>query len=127
VITATFSGTVLHGLIAASSFTGIATTGAVDATASNTQDGVAAWTATLTTTNVTDLVLGWSAIDTSATSTPTAPNTELYDFGDATYGEFSTAVYRIETTAGAKTVNGTWSRTTGATADNTTAVSYKGS
>jgi hypothetical protein len=117
---------VLHGLIAASSFTGIATSGAVDATASNAQDGVGGWTATVTTMNATDLVLGWSGIDSSATSTPTVPNSELYDFGDATFGDFATAVYRIESTAGAKTVDGTWSRVTGATANNSTAASYKG-
>jgi hypothetical protein len=109
VLTATFSGSVGHGLIAAASFTGIAATTPLDATTSNTQAGVTAWSCALTTTNASDLVLGWSTIDANATSTAAVPGTEIHDFGDANYYGWATSVYRIETSAGAKTVSGTWS------------------
>jgi hypothetical protein len=126
VITATFSGSVTHGLIAAASFTGIASTNAVDRTATTTQRGVAAWTGSVTTTNARDLVLGWSGLDRVTTSTAGAPNVEIHDFSSSTFGESATSVYRIETTAGAKTVNGTWLNRTGSTANNTTIVAYRG-
>jgi N,N-dimethylformamidase beta subunit-like protein/HYDIN/CFA65/VesB family protein/centrosomal CEP192-like protein len=126
VITATFSGSVTHGLIAATSFSGIVPTGAIDATATSTQHGVAAWTGTVTTINPHDLVLGWSGLDHVTTSTPTAPNVEIHDFSNGVYGESATSAYRIEASAGAKTVNGTWLNRTGSTANNTTVVAYKG-
>jgi hypothetical protein len=125
VLTATFSGSVTHGLIASASFLGLAASSPLDASASSTQGGVVAWSANVTTTNPTDLVLGWSTIDANATSTPTAPNTEIHDFGDANFYGWATSVYRIESTAGVKTVNGTWSRNTGATANGTLAIAYK--
>jgi lysophospholipase L1-like esterase len=124
-ITATFSGSVGHGLMAASSFTGIAPTGALDATGTNTQGGVSGWAASVTTTTASDVILGWSGIDTSATSTATAPNAEMHDFGDQWFNEYSTSVYRIDSTAGTKTVNGTWSGNTGSTANVTVAAAYK--
>jgi hypothetical protein len=125
VITASFSAGTTHGLIAAASFTGIAPTSAVDVANSATQSGVAAWSAGVTTTNANDLVVGFSTIDANATSTPTAPNTELHDFGDANYFGWATSAYRIESSVGAKTVNGTWSRATGSTANSTVVVAYK--
>jgi hypothetical protein len=127
VITATFSGSVTHGLIAAASFTGIASTNPVDRTATTTQRGVVAWSASVTTTNARDLVLGWSGLDRITTSTPAAPNLELHDFSNSNYGEAATSVYRIETAAGAKTVNGTWLTGSGSTANNTTVVAYRSS
>ena len=42
------------------------------------------------------------------------------------FGEAATSVYRIESTVGAKTVNGTWLNRTGSTANNTTVVAYRG-
>jgi hypothetical protein len=125
VITARFSRSVAHGLIAAASFTGVAPGAAVDASASTTQDGVIGWSAGVTTTNPTDLVVGWSTIDANATSVPTAPNLEIHDFGNSTFFSWATSTYRIEATAGAKTVNGTWSRATGSTANATIAVAYR--
>ncbi len=125
-ITATFSGSVTNGLIAAASFTGIAQSSPVDATGSNIQTGVAAWTGSVATTNPNDLVLGWSGIDKNTTNTPTAPNVKLYDFGDSNLYEWSTAEYRIETTTGTKTVNGTWASGSGSTANVTVVASYKG-
>jgi hypothetical protein len=126
-ITATFSRSATSGLIAAASFKGIATSSPLDATASNIQGGVAAWTASLTTTNANDLVLGWSGIDKNTTNTPTAPNLEIFDFGNTTFGESATAEYQIATTTGTKTVNGTWATATGATANSTILAAYKSS
>jgi hypothetical protein len=126
VITATFSGSATHGLIAAASFTGIASTNAVDRTATTTQRGAAAWSGSVTTTNAPDLVLGWSGLNAVTTSTPGAPNIEIHDFSNSPYAESATSVYRIELTVGAKTVNGTWLNTTGSLANNTTIVAYRG-
>jgi hypothetical protein len=125
VITATFSGSVVHGLISGVSFTGIASATPVDVTANATQGGVTAWSCTLTTTNPNDLVLGWSTIDANATSTPTAPSTELHDFGDINYYGWATSVYRTETTTGAKTLNGTWSNNNLSTSNITVCAAYK--
>jgi hypothetical protein len=122
---ATFSGSVTHGLISAASFMGIASTSPLDGTATPTQAGVVNWTCSVTTTNPSDLVLGWSGIDANATSTPTAPNLELQDFGDANYYQWATTAYRIESSAGAKTVAGTWSRNTAATSNLTLCAAYK--
>ena len=126
VITATFSGSVTHGLISAASFTGIASTNPVDRSGTSTQRGVAAWADSVTTTNANDLVLGWSGLDAITTSTPGAPNIEIHDFSNTVFGEAATSVYRIESTVGAKTVNGTWLNRTGSTANNTTVVAYRG-
>jgi hypothetical protein len=126
-LTATFSKVVANGLIAAASYTGIAGSAPVDVTGSNLQAGVAAWTGSVTTTNANDLVLGWSGLDANTTNTATVPNIKIYDFGDSNLWEWSTAEYRIETTTGPKTVNGTWARATGATANVTVIAAYKGS
>jgi hypothetical protein len=126
VITATFSGAVQHGLIAAASFTGIASTSPLDGTGNNVQRTGAAWTSSVTTTNPTDLVVGWSGIDGVTTSTPTAPNIEIHDLSDSGYDESDTSVYQITSTAGSKTVNGTWANTSGSTANMTVAAAYKG-
>jgi hypothetical protein len=125
VLTATFSGSVTHGLISAASFTGIAAASPVDAVASTTQAGVAAWAATVTTLNASDLVVGVSTIDANTTSTPTAPNLEIFDFGDPNYWGWMNGVYRIESAAGAKTVNGSWASATGSTSNATLAIAYK--
>jgi len=122
---ATFSGSVTHGLIAAASFTGVAATSPVDATASATQAGVRAWTAALTTVNPTDLVVGLSTIDANTTDTPTAPNAEIHDFGNSAYYGWATTVYQTATAAGAKTLAGTWAANSGATGNLTIAVAYK--
>jgi len=122
VLTATFSGSVGHGLIAAVSFTGIAGASPVDAVGSSTQAGANAWSAAVTATNANDLVLGWTGVDANGTSTPAAPNVELYDFGDANLYEWGSAVYRIDTTSGSKTVNGTWTRASGGSSANVTVV-----
>lgn len=125
VLTARFSRSVTHGLISAASFTGVAPASAPDASALSTQGGVVGWSANVTTTNPNDLVVGWSTIDANATSTPTTPNVEIHDFGNSSFFSWATSTYRIESTAGLKTVNGTWSRSTGSTANATLAVAYK--
>jgi len=125
VLTATFSGSVTHGLMAAGSFNGIAATSPLDGTGTSNQGAVAAWSCSVTTTNPSDLVLAWSGIDANTTSTPTAPNTELHDFGDANYYQWATSDYRIESTAGAKTVAGTWASTSLATSNLTLCAAYK--
>jgi hypothetical protein len=126
VITATFPGSVLHGLIAAASFTGIVSTNPVDATASNIQRTGVAWTCSVTTTNPNDLVVGWSGIDGTTTSTPTAPNVEIHDVSNSVYNESDTSVYQVASTSGSKTVNGTWANMSGSTANTTVAAAYKG-
>jgi len=125
VITANFSAPVTKGLIAAASFTGIASASPLDASGSNVQAGVAAWTASVTTTNANDLVLGWSGINAQATSTATAPNVEIHDVRNSAYSESATSAYRIESTAGVKAVNGTWSQPSGATANITVVAAYR--
>jgi hypothetical protein len=125
VLKASFNGAVRHGLISAASFTGISPTSPVDASASATQGGVVGWNAGVTTTNSNDLVVGLSTIDANATSTATAPNTEVHDFGNASFRSWVTSTYRIDTTAGLKTVNGTWSNASGSTANATLAVAYR--
>jgi hypothetical protein len=79
----------------------------------------------VTTTNPNDLVVGWSTIDANATSAATAPNVEIHDFGNSAFFSWATSTYRIESTAGSKTVNGTWSGNSGATANATVAVAYR--
>jgi hypothetical protein len=125
-LTATFSKVVANGLIAATSFTGIAGSAPVDVTSSNLQAGVATWTGSVTTTNANDLVLGWSGIDANTTNTTAAPNIKVYDFGDSNLWEWSTAAYRIDATTGTKTVNGTWLKPAGSTANVTVIAAYKG-
>jgi hypothetical protein len=122
---ATFSGSVTHGLMSAASFTGVAAASPLDGVANTTQGGVVGWTCSVTTANANDLVLGWSGIDANATGTATAPNTELHDFGDVNYYQWAMSVFRIESSAGAKTVNGTWIRNTGATSNLTLCAAYK--
>lgn len=127
VITAAFSASVTRGLIAAASFTGIASSSPRDATGSSSQGGVATWSASVTTTNANDLVLGWSGIDANATrtSTATSPSLEIHDFGNASYGARATSVYQIESTTGANTVSGFWTAGTGATANVTVVAAYR--
>jgi hypothetical protein len=122
---ASFSGSVSHGLIAAASFTGVALSSPLDGTGTTTQGAVASWSCTLTTTNPRDVVLGWSGINANTTSTPTAPSLEIHDFGDAGYVQWANSDYRIESTAGAKTVAGTWASTSLATSNLTICAAYK--
>ena len=124
-ITATFTGSINHGEMAAASFSGIATTSSVDAVGENTQSGTGAWTAIVTTSNPNDLVLGWSVIDAITTSTPTPPNIQIHDFSNANFHTSVASEYQIETTAGAKTVSGTWASAAGATGNATVVVAYK--
>jgi hypothetical protein len=72
-----------------------------------------------------DLVLACSGINANTTSTAAAPSTEIDDFGDANYFEWASSVYRIDTTAGSKTVGGTSVRTTNATSNLTICAAYK--
>jgi hypothetical protein len=125
VLTATFSQSVLSGLISAASFTGIAPSSPLDVSSTNLQDGVRAWTGSVTTTNANDLVLGWSGIDKNTTNTAASPNIKLFDFGNGPFGESATAEYQIVTATGGKTVNGSWGSASGATANSTVVVAYK--
>jgi hypothetical protein len=127
VLTATISGLPVTGLLSAASFTGISASSPLDAKASNLQNGVRAWTDSVTTTNANDLVLGWSGIDKNTTNTPTAPNVEIFDFSNGAFGEAGTAEYQVVSTAGTKTVSGTWGSSSGSTANSTVAAAYKAS
>jgi hypothetical protein len=111
--------------MAAASFTGVTSASPLDGTGTATQGAIANWSCTLTTTNPSDLVLGWSGIDANTTSTPTAPSTEIHDFGDTNYFEWASSVFRVDTTASSKTVAGTWLRTTSATSNLTICAAYK--
>ena len=124
-LTATFAQNVTSGLIAAASFTGIAASSTPDVTGINLQGGVAGWKASVTTTNASDLVLGWSGIDTNTTNTAASPNTKLFDFGNTTFGEHATAEYQIATTTGTNTVAGKWANASGATANSTVVAAYR--
>jgi hypothetical protein len=124
-LTATFSRSVTSGLIAAASFTGIASNSPLDAKSTNLQSGATAWTGSVETTNANDLVLGWSAIDSSTTNTSASPNVEVLDFGNSVFGQSATAEYQIATTPGTKTVNGTWASRSGATANATVVAAYE--
>jgi hypothetical protein len=126
VIKATFSGSVTHGLIAAASFTGVASSGAVDATASSTHSGVRSWSSSITTTSADDLVVAWSNIDAVTTSTPAPSLAEAHDLANVDYYGSATSVYRVESSAGSKTVGATWARNVGAAAGVTVVVAFKG-
>ena len=126
VLTATFAGSVNHGSISAASFLGIATTNPVDVVGSSSQLGVTGWTASLTTTNPSDLVVGASIMDGLVNNTPTAPNILIHSFQNPNFYSSLTTEYQIDTTAGAKTVNGTWAGTTAGSIENATiAIAYK--
>jgi hypothetical protein len=126
VLTATFSGSVNHGNISAASFLGIATTNPVDAVGSSSQLGVTGWTTGITTTNASDLVVGASIMDALVNNTPTAPNILIHSFQNPNFYSSLTTEYQIDTTAGAKTVNGTWAGTTTGSIENATiAIAYK--
>ncbi len=124
-ITATFSGSVNHGDMAAASFLGIAATNPVDAVASKAQAGATGWTVGLTTSNPNDLVLGWSTIDAVTTSNPIAPNSTIDSFNQLNFYSSVTNEYQIDIATGQKTVSGTWASSSGSTADATIAVAYK--
>jgi hypothetical protein len=126
-ITATFSGSVNHGDMAAVSFSGIAPNSAVDAAATSVDSGFAGWSATTTTTNANDLVLGFSTVDAVTTNTPTAPNIEIHDINNVNFYSSAASEYQIVSTAGAKTVSGTWANAAGAIGNATVVVAYKGS
>jgi hypothetical protein len=124
-ITATFSGAVTLGDMAAASFSGIAATSPVDVGATSTQSGVAGWTATVTTTNPNDLLLGLSEIDAVTSSTAIAPNLQLHNFNQASFKSSVTSEYQIDNSIGSPVVNGTWASASGATANATVVVAYK--
>jgi hypothetical protein len=126
VLTATFTGSVNHGNISAASFLGIATTNPVDVVASSSQFGVTAWSVPITTVNPNDLVVGASIIDGLVNNAPTAPNALIQTFQNPNFYSSLTSEYQIVTSAGAKTINGTWSGNTVGSIENATiAIAYK--
>ena len=125
-LTATFSAGATHGDMAAASFRGIASSAPVDVVAKSTQNGVTNWSASITTVNANDLVLGASIFDGQVTNTPTAPNLLIQSFNNVPFYSALTSEYQIATTAGTKTVSGTWSgNTTGSITNATVVVAYK--
>jgi hypothetical protein len=125
VITATFSASTTVGLIAACSATGLAAAVA-DATHSTPAGAPTAnWTDTVTTVAADTFVLGASAFDCTASPTNSPTNgTEVHDFFNNSFAGSMASQYRIESTAGAKQVNGTWSNTTGATGNIVVTAAY---
>jgi hypothetical protein len=96
------------------SFTGIATSAPVDASASATVNSTN-WTGGgVATLNANDVVIGAAMGDSGAdtTSTPTATWTEVPatagDFNTAGNGDSFTMVYRIVSATGTYTPGGTW-------------------
>jgi len=124
-ITATFSGSAGHGLIAGASFTGVSAQTPLDATASSTGSGSRTWSATLTTQNASDLVLAVSTIDANTTSTTSQPATEIHDYGDVNYYAWQTSAYQTTTSPGTQTTTGTWAANTNATGNLTITAAYK--
>ena len=125
-LTATFSASAIHGDMAAASFKSIATATPVDVVAKSTQNAVVNWSASITTVNPNDLVLGASIFDGQVTNTPTAPNLLIHSFSNSDFYSALTSEYQVVTTAGPKTVNGTWSgNTTGSSTNATIVVAYK--
>ena len=126
ILTATFSASSVHGDMAAASFKGIASSSPVDVAVKATQNAVTNWSASITTVNPNDLVLGASIFDGQVTNAATAPNVLIQTFQNVNFYSALTSEYQIATTAGAKTVNGTWTgNTSGSTTNATVVVAYK--
>lgn len=115
VLTATYSATTTSRGISGVSFTGIATSTPVDATASATPATGTAWNGGgVVTTNANDVVVGAAMGDAGAgtTSTPGAGWTEVPttagDFNSGASGDSWTLVYQIVAATGTYTPSGTW-------------------
>lgn len=123
VLTATFSGTPAHGNMGAASFLGLAPANpVVDVTASSTQSGVNAWSAQVTTTNPSDLVIGASVRDALVTNTPDSPNILIQSLQNPNFYGSLTSEYQIDTNSGQYKLNGTWAGTTAGSIENATIV-----
>jgi hypothetical protein len=109
-----------RAIIGAASFTGVATSAALDVKNGRSQFNATAWDSNnITTTNANDLLLGVSALNgVVATSTPGTNWTELHD-GDNGISS-RTSVYRIVSATLTTSANGTWTAAAGG--DNSTAV-----
>jgi len=105
------------------SFTGVASSSALDTTSAPTAGSGTAW-ASASTSILAGSVLVAACMDSTGslpTSTITSPSIESFDIGDAV-GYGVTAGYRIEPSAGSYTVAGTWT----VSSDNVTcAAAYK--
>lgn len=108
-ITAQLTGTSGGGRsAAATSFTGVATSSALDTTSGPTAPGTGTPWATPSTAIAAGSVLLGLALDFAAlnTSAPVSPSLEAHDFGNG--GFATTSCYRIEASAGSYTVAGNW-------------------
>lgn len=108
-ITATFSGTARARGISGISFTGVASSSALDTTSGPTGVTPAAtgWASASTAILAGSVLVAVCFAEVGATSTPTAGSTEAFDYTDS--GNSHTMAYRIESSAGSYTVAGTWS------------------
>lgn len=61
-----------------------------------------------TTTNADDLLIGGSMIDGAISSTPTAGETELFDYQNAGDAWTSTVAYKIVSATGSQSISGAW-------------------
>jgi hypothetical protein len=96
-------------LLAAYYVTGMDLTGTREDTSAGTGASGTAWnTGSASTTNADDLVIGGSMIDGATSSTATGSATELNDWQFATNSWTGTTAYRIESSAGSKSLTGTW-------------------
>lgn len=111
-ITATFSATSPARGIGGMSFTGVASSTPVDTTANPIGANSTAWTTGNVTIAAGSVLVGacYQESTNATKSTITAPSTEVFD--DGMVSEFgATAGYRIESSAGAYAVAGTWAGT----------------
>ncbi len=116
-ITVTFSGTVSVPTVSGLSFTGVATSSALDGTTLGpVHVSTAAWSSGNYTTSAAAVVVGvnWSE-GAVASNTETSPSVEAHEYihGVDHYGHV--AEYRIESSAGAYPVAGTWDAAAGNT------------
>jgi hypothetical protein len=113
-ITANFASALSGGrAIAAMSFTGVATGTSYDGTNNTHVTATANWTGgSLSTSNATDLIVGFGLADGAAggdTSTPSTNYSEVHDWNDNSASEAWESVYRIVSALGPHTPGGTFS------------------
>lgn len=127
-ITATWAAGVANRLMGAASFNSIVTSSALDKTAKQNQTNTAAWSsgATATTAQADELVIGGGTINSAAvrTSTPDASLTELFDLGTSDAVSL-TGAYKIVSSTGTYTANGTWSAVPATTLETSAVATYK--
>lgn len=133
VITVTFAAAETRRLIAGMKISGLRASAPADVSASNSAASGSAWSTgtTATRTVATEITIGAatgrSGATPAATSTATAPATELHDVGVGTATPWTslTTAYHQESATGTSSVAGTWSKSESVGWDGIV-VAYKG-